>query len=405
MKDLRGAVATTASCPNGRSTSAGAAHCLLLITQKIASSQTVSRLHTYFLLTVFLCLGRGVFAQPKAIKSEALQLAHEGDALLAQGEYDQAVQKYSYAHKLVPSDIGYRLGLGQAWFFIKEYDKAMELCSGLMVGRQARAQAFQIYGNCQDGKGMTYEALETYRKGLLKFPQAGILFAEIGLVEAARGESAAALDDWERGILAQPNLPTNYYFAARNCFEMGDYAWAGHYAELFINLERTGDRVRDMSKLLMACYEKARRFDYEKAFQWRFYQVPVLAAGIPPPYPATHGHLDQAYASEFTDTSSTIGIHNLLEVRRFVCHLLPTLAPDDPAIGLWRWQQHVAQLGHWEAYTYWMLYDARPDEFLAWFENHGPQYEAFESWFSGDTFLSHIKRPVARVLRDKKRKR
>lgn len=356
------------------------------------------RFHSIILMLCLSLVCRLVQAQPEGAKTEAWQLAQEGHTLISQGDFEKAVQKFSFAHKLVPDNADFQLGLAEAWFFTKDYDRAMDLCRPLMAGRKARVQAFQIYGNCQDGKGQTYEALETYRKGLNRFPNGGVLYMEMGLVEAARGELDVALSYWEQGMAAQPTLPSNYYFAAERLFAMGDYAWAANYAELFINLERTGERVRDMSRLLMACYEKARVYDYQKAFQWRFFQGTTLNAGIPSAYPPLAKALDDAFASEFTDTTATISIANLLILRRFVCHLLPSQLPQDQSIGLWEWQQLLAQNGHLEAYTYWMLFDARQDEFLDWFKTHQGEYEAFEGWFLRNTFHRHIKKPVLRTI-------
>ncbi len=350
-------------------------------------------------------MGAAAHAQPEGAKTEAWKLSQEGHELISQGEFEKAVQKFTYAHNLVPDNRDYQLGLANAWFFVRAYDKAQDLCRPLMVGRKACPEAFQVFGNCQDAQGQSYEALETYRKGLLRFPNAGVLFVEMGIVEAGRDRWDEALGYWEQGIAAQPTLPSNYYFAAKRLHDIGDYAWAAVYAELFINLERTGERVRDMSKLLMASYEKARRYDYEKAFKWQFFQVQAPSGQAALPYPATDSLLDQAFSSQFIDTTATISIRSLIEIRRFVCLLLPTQAPHDPAVGLWEWQQLLGQMDHFEAYHYWLLYDARNEEFMAWFEANGDQYDAFEGWFARNTFHTHIKRPVLRIPIEKKRKR
>jgi tetratricopeptide (TPR) repeat protein len=374
--------------------------------QKIASSHIVHHLLRQITLFMGLLLGAlYAFAQPEGAKNEAWQLATEGHELIAQGEFDKAVQKFSYAHKLVPDNIDIQLGLANAWFFAKEYTKAMQLCKPLFSGKKARPEAYQVYGNCQDAQGQSYEAFETYRNGLKRFPNAGVLHVEMGIVEAARDHRAEALAYWEQGIAVQPTLPASYYFAAQALFEAGDYAWAITYAELFINLARTGERVREMSRLLMRCYERARQYDYQKAFQWRFYQVAAPADAAALATPRVDSLLDAAFASEFTDTAATISIATLAEIRRFVCHMLPTQAPDDPMAGLWQWQQRIVKEGHFEAYTYWMLYDARQEEFLKWFETHRPEYEAFEGWFILNTFYRHIKHPILRVAVAEKQKR
>lgn len=343
-----------------------------------------------------LLMGGKALGQPSGAANEAWQLAQEAQQAIGEGKFQDAAEKYSHAHQLVPQNADYTLGLAHAKFFLKDYAAAMSLCQPLMEGKAAKAEAFQVVGNCLDAQGKPYEALETYRAGLKRFPQAGVLYMEMGIVESGRKRDAEALDYWERGIVAQPTFASNYYFAAQNLLAQGDLGWAANYAEVFINVERTGERVREMSKLLMAAHERARVFDYDRAFQWHFFQMRDSVSGKLLPPPPYHHLLDSAFGSEFMDTARTLGIRRLAEVRRFACHWIPQQLGTDPAMNLLHWQQLVAQQGHSEAYHYWMLYDARPDEFLAWYERNKAGYEAFEGWFLRNTLYRHVKSPVVR---------
>ena len=219
---------------------------------------------------------------------------------------------------------------------------------------------------------------------------------EMGIVESGRKRDAEALKYWEQGIVAQPTFASNYYFAAQNLLNLGDLAWAAVYAEVFINIERTGERVREMSKLLMEAHERARLFDYSRAFQWHFYQVKDSASGMLLPPPSYPHLLDSAFGSEFIDTARTLSIQRLTEVRRFACQWIPQQLQGDPAAHLLQWQQTLAREGHLEAYHYWMLYDARQDEFMHWYEKNKARYEAFEGWFLRNTLYRHIKSPIVR---------
>jgi tetratricopeptide (TPR) repeat protein len=356
------------------------------------------RIRLLIALACCILLGGMVHAQPgrRGVAAEAQQLAIEGRNLINTGEFDKAVLKFTQATKLMPKSTDYQLGLANAWFFVQDYNKAMAICRPLMTGRAARPEAFQIYGNCQDAKGQAYEALATYRAGLKRFPHAGILFQEMGLVEAGRERYDTALAYWERGIAAEPTLPSNYYVAAERLFAMGDYAWAANYAEIFIVLTRSGEQVRAMSRLLMACYEKARSYDYEQAYRWQFYQAEADSAT------AYHKLLDEAFASEFTDTGSTISIPALISLRRFVCHWLPAQAPKHPTVPLYRWHQQLVAAGHFEAYHYWLLYDARQEEFMGWLEVEQAAFDAFEDWMLRNALYLSAKNPILRIKTEEK---
>ncbi len=319
-------------------------------------------------------------------------------------EYATAVQKYTYAAKLCPDNANYQLALAQAWFFQKDFEKAMEISKPFTSGKKAKPEAFRVQGNCLEGMGKNFEALACYRKGLKRFPSSGMLYAEMGVLEFSRKRDAKALNYWEKGIVAQPTYPTNYYYAAKKSLEFGDLAWAANYAEMYINLVRQGENVREMSKLLMQAYEKARYFDYEKGFRWHFLQNAdsnyTIASDI-----RYHDLLDEAFESELPDTSAHIGIETLTSARQFSCLWNLRQDPKSPALSLLNWQLQLQQLGHWEAYNYWLLYDAVPDEFMAWFKDNQPRYERFENWFLMNTFYRHIRKPMVRpqILESEKR--
>lgn len=323
---------------------------------------------------------------------------------MAAADYASAVQKYTYAAKLCPENADYQLELAQAWFFQKDFEKAMALCKPYTSGKKAKPEAFRVQGNCLEGLGKNFEALECYRKGLKRFPNSGMLYAEMGVLEFSRNRDLEALNYWERGIVAQPTFPSNYYYAAKKCLDLGDLGWAANYAEMYINLVRQGENVKEMSQLLMKAYQKARYFDYEKGFRWDFLQHPDSNYTIPSDV-HYHDLLDEAFETELPDTSAKIGIANLTTARQFSCLWNLRQDPKSPALPLLTWQLQLQQLGHWEAYNYWLLYDAIPDEFMVWFKDKQPRYEQFENWFLMNTFYRHVRQPMVRpqILAAKKR--
>jgi tetratricopeptide (TPR) repeat protein len=350
-------------------------------------------------MIVLLCLQLAAFltfAQPARLQKEAQQLAKEAGESIGTGEFHTAAEKFARASKLDPKNVDYQIGLANARFFLQDHAGAMALCKPLMTGKSPNAEAFQVYGSCQDALGQSYEALATFREGLVHFPKSGALYMEMGIVEFGRNRDVEALGYWEEGIRVQPAYAANYYFAALVLLKLGDYAWAANYAELFINLSRNEQRVTEMSLLVMAANEGARVFDYQEAFRWRFFQpldsVPLGSREVWPYYQL----LNEAYSSEFTDTTTHISIARLADIRRFVAYWLPRQDPQNPAMNLYRWQQRVVDAGFWEAYNYWLLADARREKALNWFENNKSEFEEFESWLMRNSIHKHLKRAVVR---------
>lgn len=363
------------------------------------------RLFKIFVL--FLLLGSHLpgFAQSPEARNEAHQLSVKGLTAISEGEYPKAIECLVRARKLDDRNPQYGIQLANAYFLNKNYPECMTIVKPMMNRKRAVAEAWQLYGNCLDEQGKSYEALQIYRKGLKRFPNSGLLYHEMGILEYGRHNDERALQHWEDGIRMNPTFSANYYFAAKVHLDRGNYVWATAYAEMYLNLDRMGGRTREMSILMLKGYEKARWFDFQEAFKWRFFQVPdpaSTASGAFLPIPDYALQLDEAYASELSDTAYVISLDMLSDLRRFVAFYLPEKYPENPVSGLYEWMRIVAGQGHLEAYSYWLLYDARPDEFLAWYKVNKDKYEAFEGWFLRNTYHKHLKKSVVREILTKK---
>jgi Tfp pilus assembly protein PilF len=339
-------------------------------------------------------------AQTAEERAEAHRLSVKGLKAMDEGNYRSAVECFAKAGKLDTRNPQYPIQLAQAYFFDRQYEKTMELVKPLMNRRRGTPEAWQLYGNCLDEMGKAYEAMQTYRDGLKRFPNSGLLYLEMGILEYGRDNDELALGYWEEGIRRNPTFPSNYYFSAKVHKRRGDYVWATAYAEMYLNLDRMGERTREMSVLLLEAYDSARWFDFQDAFKWKFYQVPESLdtdnGGFKAYTPDYAAQYDEAYASELTDTNYVLSLELLSSLRRFVAFYIPSRYPDHPANGLLEWHRLIAGQNHFRAYTYWLLYDARPDEFLAWYEGARDEYEAFEGWFLRNTYHKHFKKNVVR---------
>ncbi|MEM6272815.1 MAG: tetratricopeptide repeat protein [Bacteroidota bacterium] len=339
-------------------------------------------------------------AQTADERAEAHRMSVQGLNAMEKGEYRQAIEAFAKAEKLDLRNPQYPIQLAQAYFFDRQFEKTKELVKPMMNRRRGRPEAWQLYGNSLDEQGKIYEALQTYRDGLKRFPNSGLLYLEMGILEYGRDNDVIALQYWEEGIRRNPTFPSNYYFAAKVHHRRGDYVWAAAYAEMYLNLDRIGERTREMSVLLLQAYDDARWFDFQEAFKWKFYQVPeslhVAVAGDTTPVPAYAQQYDEAYASELTDTNYVLTLELLVSLRRFVAFYIPARYPEHPINGLLEWHRLIAGRNHFRAYTYWLLYDARPEEFLAWYEEGRDEYEAFEGWFLHNTYHKHFKESVVR---------
>ena len=106
--------------------------------------------------------------------------------------------------------------------------------------------------------------------------------------------------------------------------------------------------------------------------------------------------MNDAFTSALPDTAWVPDIPTLSASRRFAAFYIPNKLPNNPAEGLFTLLQAIAAQGHFDAYNYWLFYDACPEEFFTWYDAHKTQYEAFESWFLRNPLQKTLRKPIVR---------
>ena len=92
--------------------------------------------------------------------------------------------------------------------------------------------------------------------------------------------------------------------------------------------------------------------------------------------------LQSRNVSQSVYTNPTIG--NLAIVRASQIKVWNEKRIEQPP--LFAWQQQLVSNGMFEAYTYWLLKDGRPDEHAEWVKNHGDEYGNFLKWRADHPF-------------------
>lgn len=119
------------------------------------------------------------------IDNDMPQSAMEDLDLLAKEYPDNYVIQYERACAL------YRLG---------RYDDVVKISKRLIKHRNVTPIAFHIYGNALDNLGKTDQAINVYSKGLKRFPDAGMLYLELGVVALKQEHYNEAINKFECGI-------------------------------------------------------------------------------------------------------------------------------------------------------------------------------------------------------------
>jgi len=110
-----------------------------------------------------------------AAKNEADKHKEQGNAAYKAKKFDEAIQHYEAAIRVLPDEITYYNNMAAVKFEMKDYDGCIETCKkGIEIGRAARAdyklvaKSYARIGNAYKKQGMLAEAIRAYEDSLME---------------------------------------------------------------------------------------------------------------------------------------------------------------------------------------------------------------------------------------------
>jgi tetratricopeptide (TPR) repeat protein len=189
---------------------------------------------------------------PKQVNETALNFIRSGD-------YENAILVLNRGLQQDKNNLELQKSLVMAYYYKKDYAKALEGVKVLVDRDDADVMTYQIAGNVYKALEEVKDCDKMYKKALKKFPNSGPLYSEYGeLLWAIKDFNAIVY--WEKGIQVDPAFSGNYYNAAQHYFYTQDKVWAVIYGEIFVNMESLTERGASMKKFLLDAYK-------EKLFQ------------------------------------------------------------------------------------------------------------------------------------------
>ena len=337
-------------------------------------------------LFALLIIGQITFGQTN--KETALQKAKEAVKLEdEEGKYDEAIKLFDEAQKLDPENISYPYEMAYAYNGKKEYKKASDILEKLLNHKSVHALVYQSLGNAYDYQGKADKAMETYEKGVKKFPNSGELYLEMGNMKLGKQEYDKALPFYEKGIEVDPKFPSNYYWASKIYCSSTEEVWGMIYGEIFINLERNSKRTSEISKILFDTYKREIKFTSDTSYTVSFCQnsiIDIKDLKDPKNFKLPFG----TGCYEIVLMLAVLGdkqidINSLDRIRtRFVDgYFKRDNSKKYPNI-LFDYQQKVKTAGHFEAYNHWILMKGDEDGFDKWKSKNENKWNDFTKWFT-----------------------
>jgi tetratricopeptide (TPR) repeat protein len=206
------------------------------------------------LLIILLFISNLVLSQRN---EEAWDKAKEAVKLMDEGKIDESITLLKECEKIDSKDCTYPYEMAYAYQLKNDYKTAITILEKTKKYKNANSQIYQMSGNCYSYLGDQDSAIKEYEQGIKKFPNAGNLHLEKGNIFLGEKKYEEAIVNYEKGIEADPMFPSNYYRLALLYLNSNDKLSGLIYGEIFMNLERTTKRTKEISKLLFETYKNS----------------------------------------------------------------------------------------------------------------------------------------------------
>ncbi|WP_051197697.1 tetratricopeptide repeat protein [Flavobacterium soli] len=345
----------------------------------------------HFLLTLLFVL-IGNFAIGQNNREKALELGQKAIKIMDHGKLDESIGLLEQAQKLDPERMDYPYEIAYANYKKENYPKAIEILNTITEHKAVTDFVYQLLGNAYDFSGKPELALETYQKGMLKFPNSGKFHLESGSIKYHNKEYNEAIAFWEDGIKANPNYSSNYYRLSKVFSLSEERIWTLLYGEYFMLLEPNTERTKEISKLLYENYQKSYEVLTDSTGQFHLtekgFQIVVqdkkdlkkINKGILP----FEGTFASTFALSALHFQNNINIASIYEARKNFLDFWfdkKKFNKDYPN-KLLEYQKEIQKNGFFKTYTYWIVSQGNPTEYQEWRSENEKKFDDFADWFS-----------------------
>ena len=323
----------------------------------------------FLLISTFAIAGIVANAQ-----TDVAEAHKEATALAQQGKFDDAISIVTKAYANNQGNT--QLLKDKAYFsYLKnDYKGAIEAGKILIEKPDADEQSFQILGSSLNANHDTKESERVYRQGIEKYPNSSVLYSELGVV-LLPNNAQEAINTWEKGIQADPNISNNYYYLAKQYAQGNNNSlWAALYGEIFVNMETYTERTKEIKPIV---------YDQYKALFVSPIGLDKYLKGAP---------FEKAVATALNNVRSALGTgeispEDLIALRmRFLLNWYESGNKNKFPFRLFDRQLQLTKDGTFDAYNRWLFSSANEAAFRSWGQNHQGEVKEFQNFHQSVLF-------------------
>ena len=164
-------------------------------------------------------------------RSEAAAAKSEGNAALAAGDLEAAVNSYRRAVELAPQDPLAHLNLGFGLLEMGQHESARASLQAAIAIDNSLHDAHYLLGRSYREQGDLPAAQKAFATSVAKAPNFEFGWRDLGAVQEQQGDKAAALRSYEQACLVQPDNADSAMACAKLMIELEQYAPALNWVE------------------------------------------------------------------------------------------------------------------------------------------------------------------------------
>lgn len=332
--------------------------------------------------SALLSLSTIISAQKKTFKCEKI---YDAIKLVDEKKYDEGIAILKECEKTDSKDSTYPYEIALAYTYKEDYKNAISQLEKIKNYENLDDSYFALLGNNYDYLNNPEQAVKTYDEGLKRFPNSGKLHLEKGVIYEFDKKYSVAVRIYEKGIEVEPNYPSNYYRAA-NIYLNSDNKLNGLiYGEIFLNIERSSNRTKEMSEKLYNTYKNAIIFKGKNEKQisiCRSVNIDIKTFEMDKKLPfcmifEKNIVLSMINLNEFN-------LDNLSSIRkRFLKEYFIKDYKDYPN-ALLSYHRKIEDSNVFDAYNHYIFQMGDSNSFNIWKESHQNEYNKFVEWYTKD---------------------
>lgn len=330
---------------------------------------------TILIFTLFICK---TYAQTNELQN----FVNKGVELYDNGDYNGAVEQYKKALEIDKKSSLANYEISMTYLALKDYEKAIEHSDNIISAKSDyMEQAYILKGSALDLMGKPKEAINTYNKGIKKFPNNHLLYYNLGYTSYNLNEYKDAEIALQNAVKINPSHASSHLLLGYVMSDQGYRVKSLLAVYNFLLLEPKGKRALNAYELLNSELKRGVKKENDKSTS-----ITLSDNKESDEFKAAELMLSLLEASKSLEENEKKTEYELFsENTKSFFSILGELKKNNK--GFW-WNYYVdffyslKENKHVEAFSYYITQSKEDEKITIWLNENKEKVDALSVWYS-----------------------